>query len=353
MTTVSPRPPVAELRAAWQALRISEPNMRARDVAKRLTVSEGELLASRCGDGVTRLRGPWHELVQALPAVGRVMALTRNEYCVHEKKGEFGAVDTGPVMGIVLNHDIDLRLFFRHWQHGFATTEHSGERVLRSLQFFDGDGTAVHKVYMTEGTDAAAWNALIHRFTAPVQSPLLDVVEVAPPLSEERLDSQIDVDALRADWRAMRDPHDFFALLKRHRTVRTQALRLVGNAFARQVRVGAIEDVLTAAAASALPLMVFVGSPGVVQIHSGPVHVVKRMGPWLNVLDDDFNLHLRDDHVVEAWIVSKPSPDGSVTSLELYDAGGHQVVQVFGLRKPGIPERADWRALLATVADHA
>ena len=94
-----------------------------------------------------------------------------------------------------------------------------------------------------------------------------------------------------------------------------------------------------------MPIMVFVGSPGVVQIHTGPVHQVKTVGPWLNVLDDDFNLHLREDHIAESWVVRKPSPEGTVTSLELYDAQGGQIAQVFGARKPGVPERLDWRAL--------
>jgi putative hemin transport protein len=63
------------------------------------------------------------------------------------------------------------------------------------------------------------------------------------------------------------------------------------------------------------------------------------------VLDEDFNLHLREDHVAESWVVKKPTPDGAVTSLELYDAHGGQIAQVFGERKPGVPERDDWRAL--------
>jgi putative hemin transport protein len=74
---------------------------------------------------------------------------------------------------------------------------------------------------------------------------------------------------------------------------------------------------------------------------------VKLAGPWLNVLDDGFNLHLRGDAIASSWIVRKPVPEGMVTSLELYAEDGTQIVQVFGKRKPGIPEREDWRALLA------
>ncbi len=346
-TAVSPRPDIPSLIGDWHRLRQAEPGLRARDAARRLGVSEGELIAGRVGEGVTRLEGDWPQLIRELPALGRVMALTRNEYCVHEKKGRYDHIDIGGTMGIVLDEDIDLRLFLRHWRYGFAVRESSHGRELESLQFFDGDGQAVHKVYLTEQSDRPAWRSLVHRYTAAVQSPLIDCVAVDDPLPAMLPDHTVDVDSLRDHWRALRDPHDFFAMLKKHKVTRTQALRLVGDAFATRTDESSVRRLLEAAAIGGEPLMIFVGSPGVVQIHTGPVHNVKMAGPWLNVLDDGFNLHLRSDAIAETWIVRKPVPEGFVTSLEVYAADGTQIVQVFGKRKPGLPERDDWRALLA------
>jgi putative hemin transport protein len=348
-TAVAPRIDIPALLNGYRRLRETEPGLRARDAAQRLGVSEGALVASRVGDGVVRLEGELPALIRELPALGRVMALTRNEYCVHEKKGQYDHIDVGGVMGIVLAEDIDLRLFLRHWRFGFAVKEASRGRELESLQFFDGDGKAVHKIYLTEETDRTAWRALLNRYTAAVQSPLIDIVNVDEPLPERLADDAVDVDSLRDHWRALRDPHDFFAMLKKHKVTRTQALRLVGDEFATRVDDGAIRTVLDGAAASGAPLMVFVGSPGVVQIHTGPVSNIVMAGPWINVMDPDFNLHLRTDAIVSSWIVRKPVPEGVVTSLELYAADGTQIVQIFGKRKPGVPEREDWRALLATV----
>ncbi|HEX7815194.1 hemin-degrading factor [Dyella sp.] len=339
-----------QLREACQRLRADEPHLRARELAERLGVSEAELVAIRCGDGVTRLEGRWKELIEALPELGHVMVLTRNDSCVHEKKGTFAHIDVGGTMGVVLGEAIDLRLFLRHWAFGFAVREEARGRVLQSLQFFDRDGRAVHKVYLTEHSRRDAWSGLIGRFAAGVQSPLLDLSPADEPLPMQLGDNEVDVHALRDGWKAMRDPHDFFALLKRHKVTRTQAMRLVGDTIARRVDNTAITHVLDQAAASRLPIMVFVGSAGVVQIHTGPVHNIKPMGLWINVLDEDFNLHLRGDHIAESWVVKKPSPEGDVTSLELYDAHGNQIVQLFGKRKPGIPELAAWRALVDSLA---
>jgi putative hemin transport protein len=73
------------------------------------------------------------------------------------------------------------------------------------------------------------------------------------------------------------------------------------------------------------------------------------MGPWVNVLDPRFNLHLRADRIASAWAVRKPSQRGDVHSLELYDADGLCFCQIFGARKSGDAERPDWRALITGV----
>ena len=52
---------------------------RSRDLAKELGISEAELLASHDGPEVVRLGADMAGLLQALPDLGEVMSLTRNE----------------------------------------------------------------------------------------------------------------------------------------------------------------------------------------------------------------------------------------------------------------------------------
>ena len=92
--------------------------------------------------------------------------------------------------------------------------------------------------------------------------------------------------------------------------------------------------------------MCFVGNRGCIQIHSGPIHNVKPMGPWINILDETFHMHLRTDHIAEFWAVRKPTKDGHVTSLEAYGAEGEMIIQFFGKRHEGSGERSDWRQLI-------
>jgi putative hemin transport protein len=88
------------------------------DAAASLGVSEAELVAAGCGETATRLKGPWGQLVAGLQAVEPVMALTRNEYAVHEKHGTYNNVSMSGNSGLVLDPDIDLRIFYDRWHHG-------------------------------------------------------------------------------------------------------------------------------------------------------------------------------------------------------------------------------------------
>ena len=95
-----------------------------------------------------------------------------------------------------------------------------------------------------------------------------------------------------------------------------------------------------------LSIMCFVGNRGMIQIHTGPVEQLRRTGPWYNVLDPKFNLHLDTTAIASAWVVNKPTSDGWVTSLELYSSSGDLIAQFFGERKPGKPELPGWRELM-------
>jgi putative hemin transport protein len=351
MLAIDPR---EDLLQRWRGLLAAAPRPpRARDAAAALGVSEGALTEARrlsgeavplaCPDG---LRG----LFARLGELGEAMALTRNDACVHEKTGTYAAPEFFGAMGQTLG-EIDLRLFPDRWRAAYALTERGGDRARRSIQIFDAHGDAAHKIYETAGTDLAAFDALTAALAAPDAPPV--AFEPAPPPEVERPDDEIDAEGFRAAWRALAHSHDFFPLLRRFGVGRAQAMRLGAPEFARPVAPSAVRAVLTAAAAAALPVMIFVGNRGCVQIHSGTVRRIEVMGPWLNVLDPRFNLHLREDRIASVWVVRKPSDRGDVHALESFDPTGFCFCQIFGARPAGAVEREDWRALLAALPEGA
>ncbi len=343
MTQTSPTP--AEIRA----YRAANPKMRERDIAAQLGISEAALVAAECGLTAIRIDGDANRFLERAAELGEVMALTRNESAVHEKIGVFENITPGKHASIVLGENIDLRIFPGAWTHGFAVTKTDGEDVRRSLQFFDKQGTAVHKIHLRAASNLDAYNRIVEDFRLEDQSQDFAAVAAVESISEAE-GTTVDVAVLRDEWSKMTDTHQFHGLLRKLKLGRRQALEAIGEDFAWKLQPGTVEDMMRESAKVGLPIMCFIGNHGVIQIHSGPVANIQTMGPWLNVMDPTFHMHLRTDHLAEAWAVRKPTTDGHVTSLEALDAKGEMVVQFFGKRKEGYAERDDWRTIMENLA---
>ncbi|MEI9918089.1 MAG: ChuX/HutX family heme-like substrate-binding protein [Bacteroidota bacterium] len=342
-----------DLRSAWEQLKKDRPTLRIRDCAIELGVSEAELLATTVGDYTTMLAGDWTALLSRLPELGRVMSLTRNEACVLEHKGSFQKVDImgSPThkMATVIG-PIETRVFFSAWHFGFAVKQTTPHGVQQSIQIFDEAGDAVTKVFLQgpvgnkAGSDIEAYDKIVADFTAPVQSTEIEVKKVTP--MPTKAIAQIDKAALLNDWENMKDTHDFFGMLRKHGANRLDAVVLSEGKYSSRLNNKSLQPMLEKAAKDHLPIMVFAGNRGNLQIHQGKIMTIRVMDNWLNILDPDFNMHLREDLVDSVWVVKKPTTDGVVTGIEVFDKNKEMIVQFFGLRKPGIPELEKWRELV-------
>ncbi|GLR46027.1 hemin-degrading factor [Mesorhizobium amorphae] len=329
--------------------RQDNPKIRAHDLAAKLGISEAELIAAHCGFGVVRVEPRVNDLLTGLEPVGEVMALTRNESAVHEKIGVYDKVVTGTHHAMALGDDIDLRIFPNVWAYGFAVEKRDGNDIRRSVQFFDATGEAVHKVYLRPASNLCAYQKLVAELESPNQEPIVSVKGSGADDDAEVRDLAATIEDLRDHWSQLTDVHQFFDMLKTLKLSRCQAIRMVGEDYAWLLDKDAVGTMFQHAAEDEMPIMCFVGNRGCIQIHSGPIKSVKPIGPWINVLDETFHLHLGTHHIREVWAVRKPTRGGHVTSIEAYGADGKMIIQFFGTRKEGESERNDWRFLAETL----
>ncbi|MGJ3353165.1 hemin-degrading factor [Providencia sp. Je.9.19] len=320
----------------------------ARDLAAYLEVSEAELLHSRVGhDKAQRLNVDAPTLLTALAAVGQVKAITRNEYVVHEQVGRYDNAKFSSHGGLILNpRALDLRMFFSHWDSVFTLSEEAKNGERHSIQFFDKQGDALHKVYTTDETDLAAWNALIEQYST-TENPLLEL-EAAKPYTTQPISDELK-QQLEQEWRNMTDVHQFFILLKKNNLSRQQVFSAVSDDLAWKVPTDSFNQLVNTAFNDQNEIMIFVGNRGCVQIFTGQI---KRIMPyqsegsdlkWLNIFNPDFTLHMIENDIAECWVTRKSTQDGFVTSLEVFDKDGNQIVQMYGQRTEGTPEQEQWR----------
>jgi putative hemin transport protein len=315
---------------------------RARELAKQLDISEGELVACRQGIETWAIKPPFQNLLAQLENLGEVMTITRNDEAVHETTGtyhKFSFMEKGN-MGLVLSDDIDLRLFLGQWHSAFNVIEHGRH----SIQFFNAHGLAVHKIYRTDNTLTSKWDALIAEFRDP--SPVIPTYLTPEEDPASELPVDFDQASFAQQWSELKDVHEYHGMLKKNGLSRTQALSQIGAQWATKLDQDSVKNAITLAEAENCNIMVFVGNKGCIQIFSGEVHRLMQQGPWFNVLDPGFNLHLREDLIAETWAIKRPSSDGIITSIEAFNAKGDSILTLFGKRKPGNPELSLWQNIV-------
>lgn len=332
------------IRSIYEKYKQENPKVRIRDAAKALKVTEAELVYS--SESNLYLLPDFHNLLNELKELGYVMALTRNEYAVHERKGIYSKAGFHGTIGLVVNPDIDLRLFMKDWKFVFAVNENNR----KSIQFFDRFGNAIHKVYLTEKSSVEAYENLLDKFQTDQPDHLS--IEMQIPLKELPLETEkFDAKEFHQEWKDLQDTHDFMGILKKHGLSRIQAIQNAPSGFTMEIPRSKIESILNLVSSLKTEIMVFVGNSSCLQIHTGLAQRIVRTGPWINILDEEFNLHLNDQAIHSLWIVKKPTNLGLVHSVEAFDNQGNLIIQFFGKRKPSIPESEDWRLLVQSLTE--
>lgn len=332
-----------EIRSA----KVQNPDKRDRDLADSLGISEAELLAADIGNGITRIDAHPDRVMPLLTALGEVMALTRNASCVHERVGTFLDYRSGPHASMVLGREIDTRIFPKYWTFGFAVEKPTPKGIRRSLQFFDAAGDAIQKVFLRDGSNLTAWEPLVTELRHADQSGDLAVAPREPV--EDAKSNPEKREILMDEWARMTDTHQFNRIAAKLGMNRLGAYRLADDRWVRRVDPTCLLTFFTAVSAAKQKVVLFVGNRANIQIHWGEMDNIKVMGPWLNVLDPRFNLHLRDDHVAEVYVVEKPTKRGPAVSIEAFSDDGGLIFQCFGERDGEGDDLATWHDILAAL----
>jgi putative hemin transport protein len=299
-----------DLASAWTILQRREPQLRQREAAARLGVTEADLVDSQVGRAAVRLDGRWIDLLAGVRGLGRVKAITRNEHAVIESWGRYLDLSK-PWRRQPHDQRMNLQLFLEEWHAGFALLEVSPERVQRSIQFFDGGGTAVHKIYLLDDDVGPLWDRWVagHLGQPAVPQPIRRVRRRHPaPVDGDETDD--------AEW-------------------------------TRPASATAHRQILETCRDQRLPVQITVGNRGLCQVHTEVPVRVAASGPWWNVLDTSWNFHLRERAIARALVVRRAEPRRLVTRLELFDDADEPIAALAA--PPGAEDRRDWLALMAAV----
>lgn len=332
----------ADLRQRLHAGAGAWPGQQGR-IAQALGLSEADLLLAHADDPagtraqplarqglptlrVRELQAAADELLQGLAALGPVDTLVGTEasqLCIrgpHPGPGWWrGPVRRGPSGG----HGADrtasavLESPGHWWRHALAVEARwPGQPSQHSVQCFDAQGTALHRVLLHEHSQVAAWHDLVERHGSRWRQPagVLGAGEADPAPACEPL----------------------------------------ADGLASEVATASACEVLQRAAQVGLPLTLSVPASPLRLHRRGPVRQVRLDGAWLSASHDDFQWRLREDRIARAWVVRRiargPGAQGLTHALLLLGGRGEPLAELRDDHGPGQGERCEWRQLLSTLA---
>jgi len=291
-----------------------------------------------------RLNGQFAPLLEHLATLGNLTELTRNESALLEKDNVSGALYVQNELQLAPAESTHMRIFYPQWEHGYALEECDATTGTQrhSLQFFDRHGSMMHKVIMDQGSDLTALKRLIADHAATEQ---LTPVQLAPAVETQPASQipQIDVDVLRAEWAHAHNHSDFLQRQEIFDQQRLRKLRLAGKAFAYQVANDSARIILQRMTEIGTAILAQVGNAGVVQAYYGKIKKVGTRNSRLKIMNTGFRILLREDHIDSVWVAKKPTTDGIITSLELFNRQGTRIASFLSKKANGQPEPREWR----------
>ena len=332
----------------WKTFKSINTNVRVLDAANILGYSEAQLLSTSCGESVVRLKPDWENILFSIKGIGTVMVLTQNDSAISKNIGTYPITKNRDNLVPTVGDKINLRLIMNNWRMAFAVEENNEETTLRSFQFFDEHGTAVHKVYLTKESNAQLFNEIVEIYRDEDQRPLQHV-EKCENISKGNIIPKINISEFEEKWLKLSDVHDFQKFLSIYGIGRVQAYNLVKDQLACRVNNNGLNKILLLATEKCVPLMFFVQNTGVVQIQSGLINKVKQIGNWVNVFAHDFNVQINKGDIHSSWIVKKQTDDGIVTSFELYDRNEKKIALIYAKRDESRNIPSKWTNLLNSI----
>lgn len=325
------------------------------DVAKRNNITEGELTNLRLSHDAKVLAVEDIKLFIAdLEGLGKIKCITRNTDAVSIQEGVlknqylngYNKINISAEAGLILNpRELDLRVFFRHWNYIFYIEQVRHNELQKSFQVFSKNGVAICKIYLTEESDIQTMNSMLKKYISVNQSPVtFEIDRKAPP--PQKINTMVSPAAeIDLAWREMKEVHDFYLLMRKYQLSRQEIFRIVGDDLAYKVNNTALADILALAKYKKEELTIFISNLGCIQIFTGTIKSLFNKNNWLNIYNNNTKIHINND-ISECWVVRKPGECGFVTSLEVFNSKGEQIIQIYGQRNEGETERETWRTLI-------
>ena len=294
-----------ENKKKWFDFKSNENNkkIRIRDAAKILKTSEANLLSTQINDNVFFLKLDLEYFFHVIKTIDKLMFLTRNDIIVHELI--LGGDQIIYAQDRILFHENNIPILSINKddiKFSFFETSYHGKKQLHSLQLFDAVGEAVLKIYL-KGKD---------------QEKFLKIK------SKQKVDYNFEVQKINVkSYIKTKNNFDIFYDFSEDANVRFDVIK--HSKFI-------LRDLIENFSKEKLPIQIHGFGNNTLQYFFGKIKNIVDFGPWINIIDKKFNLHVLEDKIKYSQINRFSHGNINYVSVEFFDKNNNNVLGISSLK---------------------
>ncbi|MBD26097.1 MAG: hypothetical protein CMG46_14030 [Candidatus Marinimicrobia bacterium] len=283
--------------------------LRIRDAASKLNVSEAELLSLKINNDVSYLLIPDFQQFfnKIIDNIDKVMFLIRSDFVVHEKIVSLSDLSYNDG-SIISNLDSSCPIIsFDPKSISYSFFEcncHNEKRELRSFQFFDKYGDAILKIYL-KGDKSAAFERIADFYKINYNYELQKYI-INKKINIVEQSSFLHIDSLVNK-----------KFINNTKIINNDKLRFFLNAFSE----------------NEIPIQIHAYGINCIQYHRGIIKNIIDYGPWLNVIDKEFNIHILENKIFKTTILDYKDELNNFYIVNITDINNNLVLGIAGLDK--------------------
>ena len=293
------------LKSKWKKFQQDNPKVRIRDAAYQMKVSEAELLSTEINETVSFLLiEDMTAFIKDVLKVDKIMLLIRSDYVVHEKtiKTKNIRLEDNQIIDLDKNDCSILDFNIDAFEYVFFQKKMHSNRELKSFQFFDKAGTAILKIYL-KGKDLGFFDEIDLKYKKTYNYEMQSDLDIN---NSNLLDSKIKINL----------PFDTINSKTTCRDISVKSLRLI----------------LENASDMKTPIQIHALGLGTIQYHRNTVRNIVDYGPWVNVIDQKFNLHVLENGLTRASLIQYQFKDCQQYLINFFDKNNTHVLGVTNVK---------------------
>lgn len=277
--------------------------IRIRDAAIKLNTSEAELLSTKIGSEVSFVKVDFEIFFQKILEIDKIMLLTRNDILVHE------IIVNGNKISKINNSIINsehkyplLSINFNQIKYSFYEQSKHGKKELHSFQFFDKAGEAILKIYL-KGNDLDKFRKIKSNYELDYN------YEIQKIIKEKNSQKKIDFDI---DYKFSHESNSRFDIIKYSTVILRQLLEYIVEIK--------------------IPVQIHGIGNNTIQYFYGKIKNIIDFGPWINIIDKEFNLHALEKEIKFNTINRYFHNGKNYFSIEFYDKKNSHILGISSTR---------------------